>query len=95
MAEGAQAIDRMLRLDHRRVIGAGLLIAAGTGAASLLTGAPFLTSAHGEAHVPLLGALPVASAMAFDLGVYLTVVGAVLLTLSTLARPRSAGADAA
>ena len=95
MTEGAQAIDRLLRLDHRRVIGAGLLIAAGTGAASLLPGAPFLTSAHGEAHVPLLGALPLASAMAFDLGVYLTVVGAVLLTLSTLARPRSAGADAA
>jgi multicomponent K+:H+ antiporter subunit A len=38
-------------------------------------GRPFLTSAHGHPHVPLLGELPLASAALFDLGVYLTVVG--------------------
>ena len=47
-------------------------------------GRPFLTSAHGHPHVPLLGELPLASAALFDLGVYLVVVGATLLTISVL-----------
>jgi multicomponent K+:H+ antiporter subunit A len=34
--------------------------------------------------VPLLGELPLASAALFDLGVYATVVGATLLTISVL-----------
>jgi multicomponent K+:H+ antiporter subunit A len=51
---------------------------------AFLFGRPFLTSAHGHPAVPLLGELPLASAALFDLGVYITVVGATLLTLSTL-----------
>jgi multicomponent K+:H+ antiporter subunit A len=34
--------------------------------------------------VPLLGELPLASAALFDLGVYVTVVGATMLMLSAL-----------
>jgi hypothetical protein len=47
-------------------------------------GRPFLTSAFGHPVVPLLGELPLATAALFDLGVYITVVGATLLTLSVL-----------
>ncbi|MDP1688492.1 monovalent cation/H+ antiporter subunit A [Hydrogenophaga sp.] len=65
-------------------IGAGLGIAGLTGVGAFLFGRPFLTSAHGHPHVPLLGDLPLASAALFDLGVYLTVVGATLLTISVL-----------
>jgi multicomponent K+:H+ antiporter subunit A len=43
-----------------------------------------MTSAHGHPHVPLLGELPLASAALFDLGVYVTVVGATMLMLSVL-----------
>jgi multicomponent K+:H+ antiporter subunit A len=68
------------------VIGAGLLIASLTGLASLALGYPFLTSAHGHVHWPLVGDVELASAMAFDLGVYLAVVGAVLLILIHLGR---------
>ena len=67
-----------------RWIGAGLGIAGMTGAAAFLLGRPFLTSAHGHPHVPVLGDLPLASAAVFDLGVYLTVVGSTLLTISVL-----------
>ena len=54
------------------------------GVAAFVFGRPFLTSAHGHPAVGVLGELPLASAAVFDLGVYLTVVGATLLTLSVL-----------
>jgi len=69
-------------------VGAGIAIAAATGAAAWAFGRPFLTSAHGHPHLPLLGELPLASAALFDLGVYVTVVGATLLLLATLAAGR-------
>ncbi len=65
-------------------IGIGLGIAGLTGAGAFVFGQPFLTSAHGYPTLPLLGTLPLATAALFDLGVYITVVGATLLTLSTL-----------
>jgi multicomponent K+:H+ antiporter subunit A len=67
-----------------RWIGIGLGIAGLTGAGAFVLGQPFLTSAHGHPYIPLLGDLPLATAALFDLGVYITVVGATLLTLSTL-----------
>ena len=67
-----------------RWIGTGLGIAGLTGAGAFLFGRPFLTSAHGHPHVGWLGELPLASAALFDLGVYFTVVGATLLTVSVL-----------
>jgi multicomponent K+:H+ antiporter subunit A len=66
-------------------IGTGLGIAGMTGVAAFIWGRPFMTSAHGNPSVPVLGELPLASAAMFDLGVYLVVVGATLLTLSVLA----------
>ncbi|MDP2333037.1 MAG: MnhB domain-containing protein, partial [Reyranella sp.] len=51
---------------------------------SWLFGLPFLTSAHGYVYPPLIGKTELASAMVFDLGVYLVVVAGVLLVLSEL-----------
>ena len=59
-------------------------IAGLTGVGAFVWGRPFLTSAHGNPVVPVLGELPLASAALFDLGVYLVVVGATLLTISVL-----------
>jgi len=67
-----------------RWIGAGLGIAWLTGAGAFAFGRPFLTSAHAHPAVPLLGELPLATAALFDLGVYVTVVGATMLMLSML-----------
>ncbi len=75
-----------VRLDYARLAGAGLLAAGATGVGAWLAGKPFLTSAHAHPVVPLLGELPLGSAALFDLGVYLTVVGATMLTLATLDR---------
>jgi len=62
----------------------GLSIALLTGLASWLFGRPFLTSAFGHFEVPLIGPIELASVIAFDLGVYLVVVGATLLILINL-----------
>ena len=94
-----QARAEMLMRAHagRRFvqwIGAGLGIAGLTGVAAFVFGRPFLTSAHGHPTVGVLGELPFASAAVFDLGVYLTVVGATLLTLSVLGSVSREGAQA-
>ncbi|WP_420467450.1 monovalent cation/H+ antiporter subunit A [Panacagrimonas sp.] len=65
-------------------VGLGLGIAALTGVGAFAFGHPFLTSAYGHPIVPILGELPLATAALFDLGVYVTVVGATMLMLSVL-----------
>ncbi|HRH87000.1 MAG TPA: monovalent cation/H+ antiporter subunit A [Rubrivivax sp.] len=67
-----------------RWIGIGLGIAWLTGVGAFFFGRPFLSSAHGHPAVPVLGKLPLATAALFDLGVYVTVVGATMLMLSVL-----------
>jgi multicomponent K+:H+ antiporter subunit A len=88
MANGQSRAEALLRADGGRRfvrwIGIGLGIAGLTGVGAFFFGQPFLTSAHGHPDLPFLGSLPLATAALFDLGVYITVVGATLLTLSTL-----------
>ncbi|WP_418320443.1 monovalent cation/H+ antiporter subunit A [Piscinibacter sakaiensis] len=72
-----------------RWAGGGLAIAGLTGIGAFFFGHPFLTSASGHPVVPLLGELPLATAALFDLGVYVTVVGATMLMLSALAAASS------
>ncbi|MFT5392403.1 MAG: multicomponent K+:H+ antiporter subunit A, partial [Gammaproteobacteria bacterium] len=84
MAEGAGHASSRMRLNFRKVAAAGVLVAGLTGVVSWLFGSAFLTSSYGYWTVPLLGKIPLASAMIFDLGVYLAVVGGTMQMLSTL-----------
>jgi multicomponent K+:H+ antiporter subunit A len=88
MALGQHRADALLHAAggrrYTRWIGVGLGIALLTGLGALLLGHPFLTSAHAAPSVAVLGVLPLATAALFDLGVYITVVGSTLLTLSVL-----------
>jgi multicomponent K+:H+ antiporter subunit A len=68
------------------MIGIGLLLATATGLGSWAFGYPFLTSAFSHLHWPLVGEFEIASAMLFDLGVYLVVVGVTLVILLRLGR---------
>ena len=67
-------------------LAAGLAAAAGVGAAAWAFGFPFLTTAHCHVTLPLLGDIELASAMIFDLGVYLVVVSVVLMVLAELGK---------
>ncbi len=85
IASGSQWVEQRLPLNYADAMaGLGVLIAGLTGLGSWLFGYPFLTSAFGHFELPLIGEIELATAMLFDLGVYLTVVGATLLILSGL-----------
>ena len=56
-----------------------------TGLGSLVWGYPFLTTHTAHLTLPLVGEVHLASALFFDAGVFATVVGATLLTLTALA----------
>nr|MCU0636378.1 hypothetical protein [Gemmatimonadaceae bacterium] len=79
---------RMVRIDFHKVTAAGLVIAAATGIGAWAFGQPFMTSAHGAVHLPLIGELHLATAALFDLGVYLVVVGVIMLVLDHLSAVR-------
>ena len=82
--QGAASVESRFGFDYIRCIGIGLIVAALSGAASMLFGVPFLTSGHLDLHLPLVGELPLASAIGFDTGVYLVVFGGAMLILSML-----------
>jgi len=86
MASGYVWARRRARVDAHALIGGGVLLAGATGLAALVFGQPFLTSTFGHFHLPLFGDVELASAMAFDLGVFSVVVGTCLLSLATLSR---------
>ena len=86
MASGYLWAQRRARFDAHVMIGGGVMIAGATGIASLLFDRPFLTSTFGYFHLPIFGEVELASAMAFDVGVFFTVVGTCLLSLATLSR---------
>ncbi|PXX98504.1 monovalent cation/H+ antiporter subunit A [Halomonas sp. LBP4] len=86
MARGVEWTQRRLDFPYQPVAVAGVGIATLTGLGSWLFGRPFLTSAFGHFHLPLLGEFELATAMLFDLGVYLAVVGATLMILANLGK---------
>jgi multicomponent K+:H+ antiporter subunit A len=86
VALGRDAVERALGLDYGKWIGWGLLAAGLTGIGSWFVGHPFLTSTFKYFELPVVGAVPIASAMFFDLGVFLCVIGGTMLALATLGR---------
>ncbi len=86
MASGYTWANARARFDAHAFLGAGVLVAGLTGVGSFLFGRPFLTSSFGYFHVPLIGEVELATAIFFDIGVFLTVIGTVLLSLSQIAR---------
>ncbi|MEO6123446.1 MAG: hydrogen gas-evolving membrane-bound hydrogenase subunit E [Ilumatobacteraceae bacterium] len=84
------------RLSPIVLIGTGMLLAIGTGFASLVAGNEFLETNVFDIHLPGVGRIHFPSAAIFDIGVYLLVIGVVIIVLSHLAaRTHSAGADGA
>ncbi len=81
LANGIDWTKKRLRFDKDILISFGLLIATVTGLVSMFIGYPFLTTTFTYLTWPVVGKFEVASALAFDLGVFLVVVGATVLIL--------------
>ncbi|EME18280.1 monovalent cation/H+ antiporter subunit A [Rhodococcus triatomae BKS 15-14] len=84
LAGGRYELGETVPIDAGKILGLGLIFAAGTALTSLFLGAPVLSSATIELTLPLLGDIKLVTALFFDLGVYLIVVGLVLDVLRSL-----------
>ncbi len=95
IASGYVWSDRRQRYDHHVLIGWGVLIASLSGAGAWVMGLPFLTSGYGYVTLWPLETFELATAAIFDLGVFLCVLGAVLLSLASLSRMAQRGGERA
>jgi multicomponent K+:H+ antiporter subunit A len=84
VAHGVQWIKTRVKLDYQIMIGSGIGIATLSGLGSWAFGYTFLSSWFDYFYLPVIGKFELASAMMFDLGVFLTVVGATMLILANL-----------
>jgi multicomponent K+:H+ antiporter subunit A len=84
MASGFEWADRRRPIDRHALIAWGVLVATATGAGAVLFGLPLFTTGFDYFHLPLVGEFELATAMLFDVGVALAVIGAVMLALAEL-----------
>jgi multicomponent Na+:H+ antiporter subunit B len=76
MRRDVREVGLRRKIEPHVLIGVGLLLAMGSGIASMVIGRPFMTG---------LWAGVFSNVLLFDIGVYLTVMGVVLMTVTTLA----------
>ncbi len=85
IAYDVQAARRALRVRPQTLIGAGLLVATGSGLWGLLSGHPYLTGRWATLRVSPGSELHLGTPLLFDVGVYLVVVGVTLTIILSLA----------
>ncbi|MEC4766931.1 monovalent cation/H+ antiporter subunit A [Halomonas sp. CUBES01] len=90
MARGVEWAQERLNFPFQPVAVVGVAIATLTGLGSWLFGYPFLTSSFSYFTLPIVGEFELATALLFDLGVYLAVVGATLMILANLGKVTTA-----
>jgi multicomponent Na+:H+ antiporter subunit A len=81
LAGGTDEVQGLSRFAPWTILGAGLLAAGLTATVPVLLGDAVLEAALLELHLPLIGAVTVTSPLVFDIGVYLVVVGLVLMVI--------------
>ncbi|MFC4404485.1 Na(+)/H(+) antiporter subunit B [Gracilibacillus xinjiangensis] len=84
MAYGYEAVNKILPINYRLLIGLGLIIAFTTAVGSFIFGQPFLSQTFDYFHFPIFGEVELATALLFDIGVYFTVIGVTLTIVLTI-----------
>ncbi|MGB6244341.1 Na+/H+ antiporter subunit A [Gordonia sp. (in: high G+C Gram-positive bacteria)] len=84
LAGGRYELGEAVRVEAGTLLGGGLAISATTATVSLFLGAPALSSAVFDLHLPIFGEFHLVTALFFDLGIYLIVVGLTLDILRSL-----------
>ncbi len=88
IAFGPEFVEKVLPVDYRKLIAVGILIAFLTGIGSFVFDVPFLSQAFGYYELPIMGKTELTTAMLFDLGVYLSVIGVTMNIIFTIGRDR-------
>ncbi len=86
MASGYNWASARQRYPYHGIIGSGALVAGLTGIGSWFVNKSFLTSDFSYVRIPPFDKFELATAALFDLGVFLGVVGAVMLILDSYSR---------
>ncbi|WP_134702423.1 Na(+)/H(+) antiporter subunit B [Ammoniphilus sp. YIM 78166] len=84
IAYDIKTMAKVLPIDFKNMTALGLLIGVSTGLGSFLFNVPFLSHSFGYFYLPFLGKTELATAVLFDLGVYLTVVGVTMTIILTI-----------
>lgn len=92
---GAQAVRTTFRLPSHVILGLGLFLAASTALVPVLLGGAILEHGEYETELPLFGKVKVVSALPFDIGVFLVVIGLVLMAFAAFGDERVPDDEAA
>jgi multicomponent Na+:H+ antiporter subunit A len=84
VARGGEGMNQLVRVRPDQLLGVGLAVAVGVGGAGWLWGGSFLETAKFEVVLPLLGTVKTTSALVFDIGVFLVVLGLVAALIGAL-----------
>ncbi|WP_078577146.1 Na(+)/H(+) antiporter subunit B [Salipaludibacillus agaradhaerens] len=84
-----KTIKKVLPFNYAKIIASGLLLAVLTGMVGMFLGDPFLNQFFRYYQLPILGKTELTTALPFDLGIYLVVVGFTLLVILTIAEDDS------
>jgi len=86
VANGVDWVKERFNVNYQSLMSIGVMIAALTGLGSWLFNKPFLTSWFTYLDWPVVGKWEFATALLFDLGVFLTVIGATMMILSNFGK---------
>lgn len=84
LAFDIKTVVNILPIDYIKLAATGLLIALLTGMGSFFFDVPFLTQTFSYVELPILGETSLATAVLFDLGVYLVVIGVTMTIIQTI-----------
>ncbi|WP_203334405.1 Na(+)/H(+) antiporter subunit B [Planococcus beigongshangi] len=84
LAFGIDTVKKILPINYVVLSAVGLLIAIATASASIVFDVPFFTHAYDYFDLPLFGETSLHSALLFDVGVYLVVVGVTMTIIQTI-----------
>ncbi|WP_232725405.1 Na(+)/H(+) antiporter subunit B [Bacillus sp. FJAT-44742] len=79
-----KSIRKAIPFNYVHIIAAGMLIAIVTGIVGMFIGDPFLTQYFDYFDLPILGETELTTALPFDLGIYMVVVGIALVIILTI-----------
>ena len=84
LAGGRREAEETLPVHPGKVMGIGIMFTTAAAVAPMFFGMPPLTSSYAEFDVPLIGDVTVPSALIFDAGVYIIVVGLIMHVLASM-----------
>ena len=82
------SIHTNMPLDFKVLGALGVLVAVLTGVAAMVLGKPFLTQNFASINLPIFGATEIATAVIFDVGVALAVIGTSMTIIMSIGNDR-------